>query len=110
MCAVHRLQLSNPPPPLPSDATARPSTYLPPPSSSPQFSACQFRSSQSLSPTGACPLRRNVFGYFPSPQSLNEPESLYHCPSGTSGLVSIQSRNRLRSSTEMLRSRIRSTR
>lgn len=49
-------------------------------------------------------------GNLPSPQSLNEPKSLYHCPSETFGFDSIQTRNWLRSVTPMLRSCIRSTR
>ena len=57
------------------------------------------------------PLRsRNVLGYEPWPQILNEPKSLNQAPSGTSGLDSIQTRSRLRSAMLIARSRIRSIR
>jgi hypothetical protein len=36
-------------------------------------------------PLVACPLKRNVFGSSPSPQTLNDPKSLYQGPSGASG-------------------------
>src|SRR6266436_5807516 len=45
---------------------------------------------QSFSPFAICPATRNVFGWRPSPHNLNEPKSLYHLPSGTSGCDSIQ--------------------
>ena len=48
-------------------------------------------------------------GYLPSPQSLKDPKSLYHWPSGTSGLDSIQIRSRFRSFRLILRSCMRST-
>ena len=50
------------------------------------------------------------FGYRPSPHSLNDPKSLYHSSSGTSGSDSIQSRSWLRSARVMLLSRILSIR
>jgi hypothetical protein len=61
-------------------------------------------------PLRTWPARRNVFGYAPSPQSLKDPKSLYHGPSGTLGLDSIQSRKRLRSCRLILRSCMASTR
>jgi hypothetical protein len=48
---------------------------------------------QSTSPLAAWPRSRNVLGYEPWPQILNEPKSLYHSPSGTSGFDSIQTRS-----------------
>jgi hypothetical protein len=36
-------------------------------------------------PYATCPRSRKVFGYFPSPQILNDPKSLYQAPSGASG-------------------------
>src|SRR5580692_8423063 len=40
---------------------------------------------QSFFPLAACSRSRKVFGYFPSPQILNDPKSLYQGPSGASG-------------------------
>jgi len=44
---------------------------------------------QSFCPLAAWPASKKVFGYFPSPQILNEPKSLYQSPSGASGLDSL---------------------
>jgi hypothetical protein len=59
-------------------------------------------------PLAAWPRRRNVLGYEPCPQILNEPKSLYQSPFGTSGFDSIQRRSSLRSAMLIARSRIRS--
>jgi len=37
---------------------------------------------------GLASAAENVFGYFPSPQTLKDPKSLYQSPSGASGSVS----------------------
>src|SRR6266550_2409196 len=63
---------------------------------------------QSNPPLAAWPRSRNVLGYEPWPQILNEAKSLYQSPSGTSGFDSIQTRSCLRSATLIARSRIRS--
>lgn len=68
------------------------------------------RIAQSCCPLATWPGRRNVLGSLPSPQSLNEPKSLYHGPSGTIGFNSIQTRNWLRSSRLILRSCMHSAR
>jgi uncharacterized protein YbjT (DUF2867 family) len=39
----------------------------------------------SLSPLAGWPRSRKVLGYFPSPQTLNDPVSFYKGPSGVSG-------------------------
>src|SRR5216684_6783042 len=44
------------------------------------------------SPLAAWPRSKNVLGYEPWPQILNEPKSLYQSPSGTSGCCSIQTK------------------
>lgn len=75
-----------------------------------QLRATMLRKAQTFCPFAACPGRRNVFGKPPLPQSLNEPKSLYHDPSGTFGFDSSQIRSLLRSSSLILRSRIRSIR
>ena len=38
------------------------------------------RTAYSFVPRAGCPGRRNVFGYAPSPHSLNDPKSLYQSP------------------------------
>src|SRR3984885_4643888 len=60
-----------------------------------------------LPPGGLTPQQKR-FGNDPWPQRLNESKSLYHSPSGTSGLVSTQSRRQLRLAMLIVRSRIRS--
>jgi len=53
---------------------------------------------------------RKVFGYWPSPQSLKDPKSLYHGPSGTSGECMRHSSGANRSSMDILHSLARSKR
>lgn len=67
-------------------------------------------SAYSFLPFAGWPRRRNVFGYFPSPQILNVPKSLYQAPSGASGSDSRHNFNSYKSSTVILRSRRRSKR
>jgi hypothetical protein len=62
------------------------------------------------SPRTACPLSRKVFGYFPSPQILNDPKSLNHSPSGASGSDSRHCFSRYKSSGAIFRSAARSKR
>jgi hypothetical protein len=54
----------------------------------------QIRRAYSFVPLAGWPSRRNVLGYLPAPQILNDPKSLYQGPSGASGSVSRQSFNR----------------
>jgi hypothetical protein len=42
---------------------------------------------------------KNVLGYEPRPQILNEPKSLYQSPSGSSGCLVIQTRSWFRSAS-----------
>ncbi len=51
--------------------------------------------------------RKNVFRCWPTPQSLNDPKSLYHAPIGTCGDVSIHSWSSRRSAMLISRSFIR---
>src|SRR5690348_2179068 len=72
--------------------------------------AQMHRIAQSFLPLADCPRRRKVFGYFPSPQTLKDPKSLYQGPSGASGSDSRHSFSRYKSSALILRSRSRSKR
>src|SRR6202011_6292091 len=65
---------------------------------------------QSFFPLAAWPASKKVFGYFPTPQILNEPKSLYQSPSGASGFDSLHALSWYRSSAVILRSRSRSKR
>jgi hypothetical protein len=55
-------------------------------------------------PRAACPRRRKVFGYRPSPHSLKLPKSLYQGPSGTLGCERFHCSRRARSSADRPRS------
>jgi len=71
------------------------------------FNAAGYSTS---SPWAGWPFSRNVFGNRPSPQSLNDPKSLYQAPSGTSGECLRHSSSANRSSTVIFRSFARSKR
>ena len=64
----------------------------------------------SLRPRAGWPRSRKVFGDSPSPQTLKEPKSLYHAPSGASGSDFRQSLSSYRSSALIFLSRRRSNR
>ena len=57
---------------------------------SPESKVLHRPEAQRLLPFAACPRRRKVFGYCPSPQPLKEPKSLNHGPSGASGSDSLR--------------------
>ena len=77
------------------------------------LSTLRFRSmaaDYNLLPLAGWPRRRIVLGYFPSPQILKDPKSLYQAPSGASGSDSRHSFNWYKSPLVIFRSASRSNR